>query len=698
MESGVGIESMLTMALQALDIISDPSRIIFLISGVLMGLVIGVIPGLGGLVGLSLLLPFTYAMDPYAAIAMMLGLGSVTVTSDTIPAVLFGVPGTSGSAATILDGYPLARKGEASRAFGAAFTASVLGGLFGALLLAVSVPVLRPFMLSFSQPEMFAICLFGLSLVAVLSGSSVAKGLLAAALGILISTIGDDQQTGTIRWAFDTQYLWDGLPLVPFALGIFAIPELADLMITRKTVSGDTKNFGKKGQIEGVKDVFKNWFLVLRCGVIGSVLGSIPGIGASVVDWVAYGHAARTEKDAQKTFGKGDIRGVIASESSNNAKEGGALVPTIAFGVPGSASMALLLGAFLIHGIVPGPKMLSENLDLTYTMVWSVAFANIFGAGLCFIFANKLAKIAVIRPGILVPVVLAVVFLGAFQGHKDWADLYVLIGFGMLGWLMKRLRWPRPPLVLGFVLGALIERYLYISYSRWEFEWLSRPVVMIILIITFISVILPVIQKFRKRGKSQNKKSKVSFNKDYLLNPDFSFTLIFGLIFTYALITSGEWEMDAKLIPMLLGVFGIIISFFHISSCFFKSDHEHKEKILSVPGQQTGEETTHFEIQADYGDLTSKVIYSRAGRYLLWCIGYIIIAQLIGLLPAILVFVIAYMRLEAKESWRVTLTISSIMWGLCYLLFHSVLKVLWPLAIIGSWFPVLRSIREFNLF
>jgi hypothetical protein len=221
---------------------------------------------------------------------------------------------------------------------------------------------------------------------------------------------------------------------------------------------------------------------------------------------------------------------------------------------------------------------------------------------------------------------------------------------------------------------------------------------MIILIITFISVILPVIQKFRKRGKSRNKKSKVSFHKDYLLNPDFSFTLIFGLVFTYALITSGEWEMDAKLIPMLLGVFGIIISFFHISSCLFKSDHEHKEKILSVPGQQTGEETTHFDIQADYGDLTSKVIYSRAGRYLLWCIGYIIIAQLIGLLPAILVFVIAYMRLEAKESWRVTLTISSIMWGLCYLLFHSVLKVLWPLATIGSWFPVLRSIREFNLF
>jgi len=202
------IGPMFDMAIQALVILSDPSRIMFLVAGVLMGLVVGVIPGLGGLVGLTLLLPFTYALDPYSAIAMMLGLGSVTVTSDTIPAVLFGVPGTSGSAATILDGYPLARKGEASRAFGAAFTASVMGGLFGALLLGVSLPLLRPFMLSFSQPEMLAICVFGLSLVAVLSGNTPVKGVMAACLGVLVSTIGDDQQTGILRWTFGSQYLW----------------------------------------------------------------------------------------------------------------------------------------------------------------------------------------------------------------------------------------------------------------------------------------------------------------------------------------------------------------------------------------------------------------------------------------------------------------------------------------------------------
>ena len=702
MESSLDAGLMFGMAGEALVILSDPLRIVFLVSGVLMGLVIGVIPGLGGLVGLSLLLPFTYAMDPYSAIAMMLGLAAVTTTSDTIPAVLFGVPGTTGSAATILDGYPLARKGQASRAFGAAFTASVIGGLFGAFLLAVSLPILRPFMLSFSQPEMFAICIFGLSLIAVLSGSSVTKGLLAAALGILVSTIGDDQQTGTIRWSFELDYLWDGLPLVPFALGVFAIPELADLMITRKTVvTQQTKEFDRRGQILGAKDVFIHWFLVLRCGLIGSALGSIPGIGASVVDWVAYGHAARTEKGAQETFGKGDIRGVIASESSNNAKEGGALVPTIAFGVPGSASMALLLGAFLIHGIVPGPKMLSENLDLTYTMVWSVAFANILGAGLCFVFANKLAKIAMIRPGILVPVVLAVVFLGAFQGHKDWADLYALMIFGVIGWLMKRLRWPRPPLVLGFVLGALVERYLFISYSRWEFEWLGRPLVMIVLGITVISLLWPIASRYfaRLRGRQTGSTRRtIAFQPHYLKSPDFVFTLAFGAMFLGAFVTSEEWDIEARLIPMIIGIFGMAFTGVQLLRSLLLDPRGAVLRARSVPGQQTADDSTHFDIQADYGDLTSGVIYGRAGRYLLWCLSYIFTAQVIGLLPAILVFVLVYIRFEGREKWKTVFKVAVPMWIFCYLLFHTLLKVLWPQAMLGTWFPALRHIREMNLF
>ncbi|MGZ0246794.1 MAG: tripartite tricarboxylate transporter permease, partial [Alphaproteobacteria bacterium] len=334
---------MFDMALSALDQIFDPTRLMFLVLGTLMGLLVGAIPGVGGLVGLTLLLPFTFGMDPYSAIAVMMGLLAVTTTSDTIPAVLFGVPGTVGSAATILDGYPLAKQGQAGRALGAGFMASMLGGLFGAILLGFSMPVLKPLVLGVGSPELLAICVFGLSLVAVLSGGAVLKGLGAACIGLLVATTGDDPQTSQLRWTFGTLYLYDGLPIVPLALGMFAMPELADLAISRKTIADEAKKENMQGQWEGVKDVFSHKFLVLRCALIGSGLGSIPGIGASVIDWIAYGHAARTEKGAADTFGSGDIRGVIASESSNNAKEGGSLVPTIAFGVPGSASMALLL-------------------------------------------------------------------------------------------------------------------------------------------------------------------------------------------------------------------------------------------------------------------------------------------------------------------------------------------------------------------
>ena len=527
---------MLGSAILAFQNMASVERLGFLFFGVIIGLVLGVIPGLGGLVGLSLLLPFTFNMDPYTALAFMMGLQAVVVTSDTIPAVLFGVPGTVGSAATILDGYPMARKGQAGRAFGAAFSASVIGGLFGALLLGISVPVLRPIVLEIGSPELLAICVFGLSLVAVLSGGSPLKGLAGACIGLMVATAGDDPQTGTLRWTFDSLYLWDGLPVVPLALGLFAIPELADMAITKQSINvkEEDKQDARFGQIEGIKDTFKNWFLVLRCASIGAALGAVPGIGASVIDWIAYGHAARTEKGAPETFGKGDVRGVIASEASNNAKEGGALVPTIAFGVPGSASMALILGAFLIHGLVPGPEMLTTRLDVTYTLVWSVAIANVLGAGICFMFANQLAKVALIRIGVLAPVVLAITYIGAFQGSRQWGDIYALLLFGIIGWIMKRLRWPRPPLILGFVLGGLVERYMFISVERYGADWLwiwrdfgdgevkFAPYVPIIFAVTLYGVLAPIIKGYRARAKANQASSKFGFQRD-AINPDLIF-------------------------------------------------------------------------------------------------------------------------------------------------------------------------------
>ena len=693
--------NMLGMAIKAATIIADPTRISFLVLGVVMGLVIGVIPGLGGLVGLSLLLPFTFNMDPYTALAFMIGLASVTVTSDTIPAVLFGVPGTVGSAATILDGYPMARKGEASRAFGAAFTSSVIGGLFGAAFLALSVPILRPVMLSIATPELLAICLFGLSLVAVLSGGSPLKGLAAACLGIMVATIGEESQTATERWSFDNMYLFEGLPIVPFALGLFAIPELADLAIARAQIARKHVKERKWGQVEGVKDVMKNWFLVIRCSFIGSSLGSIPGIGASVIDWVAYGHAARSEKGAAQTFGKGDVRGVIASESSNNAKEGGALIPTIAFGVPGSASMALLLGAFLMHGLVPGPKMLTTQLDITYTLVWSVALANIVGAGICFLFTNQLAKIAQVRVGILVPVVLAVTFVGAFQGSKDWGDLYALLLFGALGWGMKRLRWPRPPMVVGFVLGALIENYMFISVNRYGAEWATRPVVMIILVITVIGLLRPILRAYLDRKHNRQERKVIGFQRQNL-NADIYFGALIALLFAAIIVGSSGWEFAAKLVPQVIGGAGLVFVVGFIAWQLFVGTAKPQSAPAVTESEKTESEKksneAHFDIQADYGDLSSRMIYKRAGVYFAWCVGYLAVAHVIGMLPTLFFFMVGYIRFGGRESWRMALGVAVPTWIFAYALFHRVLYVPWPQTLLGDWFPVLRTIDAIKFF
>lgn len=699
---------MLGMAIKAAGIMADPERLGFLTLGVIIGLILGVIPGLGGLVGLSLLLPFTFNMDPYTALAFLMGLQAVVVTSDTIPAVLFGVPGTVGSAATILDGYPMARNGEAGRAFGAAFTASVIGGLFGALLLGVSIPILRPVMLYIGSPELLSFCVFGLSLVAVLSGGTPLKGLTVACIGLMVATAGDDPQTGTLRWTFDSLYLWDGLPVVPLALGLFAIPELADMAIPRKSIAGNAKMEHGMQQLQGVRDVFQNWFLVLRCATIGSMLGAVPGIGASVIDWIAYGHAARTERGASETFGKGDVRGVIASEASNNAKEGGALVPTIAFGVPGTASMALILGAFLIHGLVPGPDMLTTKLDVTYTMVWSVAIANIIGAGICFAFANQLAKVALVRIGILAPVVLAITFVGAFQGSRQWGDIYALLIFGLVGWIMKRLRWPRPPLILGFVLGGLFERYMFISVERYGAEWLLKPLVLFMFVISFIGIMVPIVRGYRERARKQQAAGKkgMGFQKQNL-NPDFAFGVLLLAAFVIALVISSEWEFGAKLVPQIIGWSALTFLSWHLLSALFVAPaalnldqvaEQNARTGLGAEGESNaGVSDVHFDIQADYGDMDTGTIARRAAMYFGWCLFFFVAAAFVGLLPAMFLFLAGYMRFEGKESWFTTLAVAIPTWIFSYFLFHHILIIPWPQTVLGDFIPGVRSIFWLNL-
>ena len=470
---------------QALGIVLSPSHFLMLIAGVSMGMAIGILPGLGGIVGMTILLPVIYGMEPHSAFALLIGMVAVIPTSDTFPSVMMGIPGSSASQATIMDGYPLAKKGEAARALGAAFTASLIGGLFGAMVLSIIIPIARPIVLAFASPELFMLALLGMSMVGVLSGKNPIKGILAAGIGLMIGALGDAPAVPEYRYTFDIDYLMDGVPLVIVGLGLFAIPEIVDLLIKGRAIS-EVAKLGK-GWLDGVKDTLRHKFIVLRCSVIGVIVGIIPGLGGSVVDWIAYGHIIQTTKD-RENFGKGDIRGVIAPESANNAKEGGGLIPTFLFGIPGSGSMAVFLGGLLILGIQPGPAMIKDQLDLVYTAVWSLALANVFGAGLSIFLSKPITRLTVIPFSYLAPFMVLIITFASYQASRSWGDLIALLIMGILGWIMKQYGWPRPAALIGFVLSDNLETYLFISVQRYGWSWFARTGVIVLAFIIIVSV------------------------------------------------------------------------------------------------------------------------------------------------------------------------------------------------------------------
>ena len=673
---------------QAFLLLMEPQRLGYLALGCVMGLVLGIVPGIGGLAGTAMLLPFTYAMDPYSAFALLLGLGATTATGDPIPAVLFGVPGGAASAATVLDGYPMAKRGEAGRALSAAYMSSLLGGIFGAILLGITIPILRPIMLYLGSPELLAFAVLGISMVAILSGNAPLRGLTAGCAGIMLAMIGSDPQTGTLRWTFNSLYLWDGMPLTPMLLGIFALPELCDLLIARLAIAkGSEKVNVYKGQWQGVKDCYDNIWLILRCSWIGGGIGAIPGIGGSVIDWLAYGHALKTEKGASETFGKGDVRGVIASESSNNAKEGGSLVPTIAFGVPGSAGMAILLGAFLMHGLVPGPDMLSKNLPITYSMVWSVGLANILGAGMCYAFSPQFAKLATLRYTLILPAVLSVVYIGAFEASRDWGDLYSLLFFGLVGWLMKQFKWPRPPLILGVVLGDTIERYLFISIERYGVSWFARPVVAILFLMAFFGLVRPLLQDVRIHGGVKKMLSGFGAPR---FHPRQLFTIFVICLVISALIASWGWGFKAWIVPAIVSFVALLTASLSLFNDMCRRPDDVSLESLADETQQRvegkmKEEKIHMDMTSDTGHLPVRTIAMRGAIFFTYLVAFMASMATIGLIPTAFFFVIIFMRIEGPEPWPLVLTYAVAVVIFIIVAFDKFMAVPWPQTLVGTY-------------
>ncbi len=659
-------DATLMAAGHALSTILQFNRLIFLVFGVMVGLAIGLLPGIGGLTGFALLVPFTYTMDPYAAFAMLLGMASVITTSDVIPAVLFGVPGHAASQATVLDGLPMTKRGEASRALSACYTSSLLGGLIGAVMLAISLPLVRPFVLSIGTPEMLGLTIFGVSMVAALSGNAPLRGVVAACFGILVGMIGTNVETGQMRWTGGILYLQDGIPLVPIILGIFALPELCELAIRRTAIAENVQFNSRQGMRQGVIDSLRNWFLVLRCGGLGALLGVVPGITGAVTDWIAYGHALQTSKNAKLTFTTGDVRGVIAPEAANNAREGGSLVPMLSFGVPGGAAQAILLGAMMVHGFIPGPDMLTKHLDFTYSMVWSIALANIFGAGLCFLLSGQFARVSTLRYTLILPVIMPIIYVGAFQGSRSWGDLFVLLIAGVIGWTMKRLKWARPPVILGLVLGVLMERYMTISFVRYGTDWVTRPVVMVLLALAALVFFRPLFSALRSGELARMRPSgKIAFKLE-----DLVYVFFIGMG-AYMLVTSQSWILMARIGPTVIASILVIAG---STSLLYKVFFVPSK--ASAPGAAGG---IHMDVSGDHGEkLPNSVTLLRAAKFFGWFVAFLVCMSLIGMIPTVPIVIVAYMRLEGRESWKLSLTLAACVTALIYGVFDQMIHIPWP--------------------
>jgi TctA family transporter len=470
--------------------------------GVSIGTFTAVAPqGLGMPLVYAIALPIVIKWEPLTGIALLIGASAVSAICAAYLPILFGIPGGSGSQATVLDGYPMGKKGEGRRALGASFMAGGMGSLIGTLTLIVAIPAARPLIYLMGSPELFVIMLWGLSMVAVLAGRRPIKGLIAAALGLLLATIGQQAQSGIMRYVFDQPYLLDGMSISIMALALFGIPSALDLALTKLGV--EQQPVPLKGSLfDGVKDTLREWWLVVRCSFVGVWVGIVPGLGSQVVDWLAYGHAAQTCKGGRENFGKGDVRGVIAPESANDAKDGGDLVTTLLLGFPQGVVTALFIVALLAWGYLPGPEMIKKNPEVIYSIVWLQGISGIVGTLVGFVLAAQLAKLAEVRYTFMVPIMFIFILLGAFSVNRDPLDLLVVIVFGALGYFMRRFGYPRPAMILGLVLGDLMEKYLYRSVASYGFSWLARPAVIVLLALATVSLVLTLRGQMRARKEA----------------------------------------------------------------------------------------------------------------------------------------------------------------------------------------------------
>lgn len=474
--------------LEGLLLLADGGVVLYALLGVLVVTVVAVIPGLGGVFAIVILLPFAFRLDPIPAIALLIAAAVVSGTANTVTSVLLGVPGSSTAVATVLDGYPMAKRGEGTRAIAAGLTASALGGVFGGLTLGLLIPVMRPLVLLLGPAEFLVIIAGALVTMAAVGPGSPSRIMMGVCLGLLLGTVGLEPSTATERFTFGQLYLWDGLKIVPAMIGLFAFAEMSALMRKGTSIAdlAAVRESNRRQIAQGIRDVLTRKRLLLQSSLVGVVVGIAPGIGATAGQFMAYGQATRTEgavDEHGRAFGEGRVEGVIGADAATNSVDGGSLIPTLALGIPGSVPMAILMAVFISLGVTPGVKLLTENVDIVWMIIWLLIGANLVAAVVTMGITPLLARVAFVPTVFLVPPVLAFCVAGAYATSNNFRDVLVAFAFGFIGIGLDKAGISRVPFIIGFVLGPLLERYYLLSMRLYGWGVLARPGVQTIIVV-----------------------------------------------------------------------------------------------------------------------------------------------------------------------------------------------------------------------
>jgi putative tricarboxylic transport membrane protein len=503
------LEPVIQSAWEALLLVFSWPNIIYPIIGTVLAMLFAFVPGISGFTLMALAISFTLNWEPLPIMLLFGAFVGGATFMGSITAILFNIPGTTPSTATMIDGHPMAQQGQARTAIGCSAASSALGSTFGIIVLILLIPVMRSAILVFGSAEFLMLAIWGLATIVTITRGSLIKGLAAAGIGFLISFIGVDPQTAELRYTFGSLYLQDRLGLVPILLGLFAIAEMTSLSVTGKeTISGKSHIEELGGSLrEGFLSVFKHFGLFIRSSLIGTIIGMIPAVGGTVASFVAYGQAVLTAGNNREKFGHGDIRGIIAPEAAHDAKDGASLVPTLAFGIPGNEGTALLLGALALHGLVPGKELMTNHLTLVFVLIWSLFLSNWLTSILGVAIVKPLARLTVLRTQLLAPIIFALAALGAYVFKGRIEDVFVAFLFGVVGYGMKKYDWPRIPLVIALVLGPLFENNLHITirlHQLGRINFWTRPITLSLIVLTIATLTLPYIQAFRARRAEKN--------------------------------------------------------------------------------------------------------------------------------------------------------------------------------------------------